>query len=414
MSFKKLSNSFSDMAVAERLKGVDSFLLQIDRIIDIDKLRPILNKNGIGTKNVCGVKAYDNVMMFKILLLQKYYNLSDKAAEESLHVNLLFMRFIGLGMQESVPDDTTICRFRNSLIENNLYDKLFCSVNKQLAENGLIAKEGKAILIDATLIASGNTKIRNKDKETKSQDRIKVDEQNRIIELQIEKELREKKPSIKRISALLNKKEHNSKSLRNKEIDEAQHIDSKDIKASQEIIANQTDSYRQHNKIDKEVRTGYQTSKKAYTQGYKVHIAVDKDSGVILKSTTTFANTADIYALEPFTESIKDVNSIYADKAYKSKEIDSYLEQADIINNICLKEKQKMTKKERQEQRDDQLPGHKIRARVEHRFADIKHHLKYNTTRFIGLVRNNLNFTIVCLAANLKLLAHKQMKLQRA
>lgn len=414
MSFKKLSNSFSDMAVAERLKGVDSFLLQIDRIIDIDKLRPILNKNGIGTKNVCGVKAYDNVMMFKILLLQKYYNLSDKAAEESLHVNLLFMRFIGLGMQESVPDDTTICRFRNSLIENNLYDKLFCSVNKQLAENGLIAKEGKAILIDATLIASGNTKIRNKDKETKSTDRIKVDEQNRIIELQIEKELREKKPSIKRISALLNKKEHNSKSLRNKEIDEAQHIDSKDIKASQEIIANQTDSYRQHNKIDKEVRTGYQTSKKAYTQGYKVHIAVDKDSGVILKSTTTFANTADIYALEPFTESIKDVNSIYADKAYKSKEIDSYLEQADIINNICLKEKQKMTKKERQEQRDDQLPGHKIRARVEHRFADIKHHLKYNTTRFIGLVRNNLNFTIVCLAANLKLLAHKQMKLQRA
>ncbi len=281
MSFKKLSNSFSDMAVAERLKGVDSFLLQIDRIIDIDKLRPILNKNGIGTKNVCGVKAYDNVMMFKILLLQKYYNLSDKAAEESLHVNLLFMRFIGLGMQESVPDDTTICRFRNSLIENNLYDKLFCSVNKQLAENGLIAKEGKAILIDATLIASGNTKIRNKDKETKSQDRIKVDEQNRIIELQIEKELREKKPSIKRISALLNKKEHNSKSLRNKEIDEAQHIDSKDIKASQEIIANQTDSYRQHNKIDKEVRTGYQTSKKAYTQGYKVHIAVDKDSGVM-------------------------------------------------------------------------------------------------------------------------------------
>ena len=414
MSFKKLSNSFSDMAVAERLKGVDSFLLQIDRIIDIDKLRPILNKNGIGTKNVCGVKAYDNVMMFKILLLQKYYNLSDKAAEESLHVNLLFMRFIGLGMQESVPDDTTICRFRNSLIENNLYDKLFCSVNKQLADCGLIAKEGKAILIDATLIASGNTKIRNKDKETKSQDRIKVDEQNRIIELQIEKELREKKPSIKRISALLNKKEHNSKSLRNKEIDEAQHIDTKDIKASQGIIANQTDSYRKRNKIDKEVRTGYQTSKKAYTQGYKVHIAVDKDSGVILKSTTTFANTADIYALEPFTESIKDVNSIYADKAYKSKEIDSYLEQADIINNICLKEKQKMTKKERQEQRDDQLPGHKIRARVEHRFADIKHHLKYNTTRFIGLVRNNLNFTIVCLAANLKLLAHKQMKLQRA
>jgi hypothetical protein len=42
------------MAVTERLKGVDSFLKQIDRIIDIDRLRPILKENGIGTKNVCG------------------------------------------------------------------------------------------------------------------------------------------------------------------------------------------------------------------------------------------------------------------------------------------------------------------------------------------------------------------------
>ncbi len=54
MSSKKCNQSFSDMAVTERLKGVDSFLKQIDRIIDIDRLRPILKENGIGTKNVCG------------------------------------------------------------------------------------------------------------------------------------------------------------------------------------------------------------------------------------------------------------------------------------------------------------------------------------------------------------------------
>ncbi len=54
------------------------------------------------------MKAYDNVMMFKIVLLQKYYNLSDKAVEESLCVNLLFMKFTGSGIEESVPDDATI------------------------------------------------------------------------------------------------------------------------------------------------------------------------------------------------------------------------------------------------------------------------------------------------------------------
>ncbi|NIA10360.1 MAG: transposase [Nitrospiraceae bacterium] len=322
MSFKKLNHSFSDIAVIERLKGVNSFLTQIDTIIDIDKLRPILNKNGIGTKNICGIKAYDNVMMFKILLLQKYYNLSDIAVEESLHVNLLFMRFVGAGMHDSVPDDTTICRFRNSLINNNLYDQLFSAVNRQLTDHGFIAKEGRSILIDATLIKSGNTKIIDKSKKKRKHDRIIVDEQNKVIDSQIEKALKDKSPSIKKISVLLNKKGHNSKSLKNREIDEDQNLDSKDIKTSQEIIINWQDSYRQNDKIDKEIRTGYHASKKAYTQGYKVHIAADKQSGLILKGITTFANTSDISAIEPFVESIKKIDSIYADKAYKSKDID--------------------------------------------------------------------------------------------
>ncbi len=95
------------------------------------------------------------------------------------------MKFTGSGIEESVPDDTTICRFRNSLIENNLYDQLFSAVNKQLAGYGFIAKEGKIILVDATLIKSGNTKIRNKTKDARNKDRIKVDEQNRAIDLQI-------------------------------------------------------------------------------------------------------------------------------------------------------------------------------------------------------------------------------------
>ncbi len=78
MAFRDINNTFSDIAVTTRLEKVNSFLKQIDSIIDFKKLRPILNKNGIGTKNVVGLKAYDNVLMFKVLLLQKYYNLSDK------------------------------------------------------------------------------------------------------------------------------------------------------------------------------------------------------------------------------------------------------------------------------------------------------------------------------------------------
>tara|TARA_B110000046_G_scaffold165639_1_gene182078 strand:+ start:1520 stop:1765 length:246 start_codon:yes stop_codon:yes gene_type:complete len=73
---------------------------------------------------------------------------------------------------------------------------------------------------------------------------------------------------------------------------------------------------------------------------------------------------------------------------------------------ICLKEKQNMTDEQIKNQRLEEKNKHKIRAKVEHRFA----HMKYHTTRYIGLVRNNMNFTITCLASNLKLLAHQQMK----
>ncbi len=57
MAFRQSNSSFADISVDKRLDGIDSFLLQIDNIIDFERLRPILAKNGIGTKNSCGNKA---------------------------------------------------------------------------------------------------------------------------------------------------------------------------------------------------------------------------------------------------------------------------------------------------------------------------------------------------------------------
>lgn len=108
MAFKQQNNTFIDSFVDSRLEYVDSFLKEIDTIIDFEKLRPILNKNGIGTKNVCGVKAYDPVLMFKILLIQKFYNLSDKKAEQGLNVNLLYLRFVGMSTEDLAPDSTGV------------------------------------------------------------------------------------------------------------------------------------------------------------------------------------------------------------------------------------------------------------------------------------------------------------------
>ena len=414
MAFKDTNNTFSDIAITSRLEKVNSFLKELDSIINFDKLRPILNKNGRGGKNATGSPAYDNVLMFRILLIQKYYNLSDQSMEDALYVNLLFIRFVGLSLEDSVPDESTIGRFRNSLLANKLYDKLFNAVNKQLEDNNFIAKEGKLVLVDASLIKSENTQINNKSKEQKSVDKIEVETTNDKLDIKINEELKSKTPSKKKLQKLLNAKEYNSKTMKNAKLDALQDIDTKDVKTSADIIENEEDSYDQKSKIDTDIRIGYQSSKKQYTQGYKVHIASDEKSGVILKTMTTFANTADIDVLIPFIKSIPNVKSYYADKAYKSKEIDDLLESKDIENMICLKEKQKMNDEDRKTQREDEKPKHKIRAKVEHRFADLKVQMKGGTTRFIGLVRNNMNFTISCIAANLRLIAYRQMNLRKS
>jgi len=262
------------------------------------------------------------------------------------------MRFVGLSLEDLAPDSTTIGRFRNSLIKNKIYDKLFDAVNKQLTDAGLIATGGKDVLIDATLTVSNNNTIKNKNKEQKSESRKKIEADNKAIDLEIEEELKKAKPSQKKISRLIKKKAYNSKTLKNEELDEIQDRDTKDAETSKKIIEDEDDSYDHKNRVDKDVRTGYQAGKKQYATGFKNHIATDADSGAILEKMTTFANTSDISTFETIVEKLdEDIKSLGADKAYKSKEVDELLEEKEIENNVCLKETKKMSDKDRKHNR---------------------------------------------------------------
>jgi IS5 family transposase len=259
-----------------------------------------------------------------------------------------------MSLEDLAPDSTTIGRFRNSLIKNKLYDELFENINKQLEDAGLIASGGKDVLIDATLTKSDNNTIKNKNKEQKSESRKKVEADNKAIDLLLQEELEKEKPSRKIVDRLLKKKIYNSKTLKNEELDEIQDRDTKDIEISKKIIDDEDDSYEHKDKVDKDIRTGYQAGKKQYATGYKNHIATDADSGAILEKMTTFANTSDISAVDTFVEVLgDDMKSLYADKAYKSEAIDKLLEENDIINNVCLKETKKMSNEDRKNQREE-------------------------------------------------------------
>jgi IS5 family transposase len=97
-----------------------------------------------------GRPAYPALAMFKVLLLQSLYGLSDAEMEEALADRLSFRRFVGLGLADAVPDHSTICRFRNLLVERGLLEKLFAELDRQLDTAGLILRRGT--MLDATVI----------------------------------------------------------------------------------------------------------------------------------------------------------------------------------------------------------------------------------------------------------------------
>ena len=90
------------------------------------------------------------MVLFKALLLQSLYGLSDRELEEALGDRLSFRRFVGLGLEEAVPDHTVLNRFRNLLIAEGLLEKLFAELDRQLEKAGVILKRGT--MLDATLI----------------------------------------------------------------------------------------------------------------------------------------------------------------------------------------------------------------------------------------------------------------------
>jgi IS5 family transposase len=100
-----------------------------------------------------GRAGYAPLVMFKALLLQSLYGLSDAQLEEALGERLSFRRFAGLSLEDAVPDHTTICRFRLRLIDEGLLEKLFAELDRQLEQAGVILKRGT--MLDATLIETG-------------------------------------------------------------------------------------------------------------------------------------------------------------------------------------------------------------------------------------------------------------------
>jgi transposase, IS5 family len=124
---------------------------QLDRLGDLVKWYRFEKLLGhLRSADAPGRPGYPVLVLFRALLLQSLYGLSERELEDALNDRLSFKRFVGLSIEDPAPDHTVLNRFRNQLIEEQLLEKLFAELDRQLEKAGVILKRGT--MLDATLI----------------------------------------------------------------------------------------------------------------------------------------------------------------------------------------------------------------------------------------------------------------------
>jgi len=151
----------------------DSMLIDHDALKELDAVHDLIDWHRLERlladihSSARGERAWPPLMMFKALLLQSWYKLSDPALEKQLAHDLLFRRFVALDISQSVPDHSTFWRFRQKLEKCSLMEKLLQEINTQLLEQGLYIQAGGVSIVDASVIEANQCRP-NKDKRGRS------------------------------------------------------------------------------------------------------------------------------------------------------------------------------------------------------------------------------------------------------
>ncbi len=126
-------------------------LPKLKKLVDWERFRPEMEAvRDKERKSNAGRKPFDVVLMFKVLVLQSLYNLSDEKIEFQIRDRISFMRFLDLSLGDAVPDEKTIWLFREQLTEAGLIKRLFQEFDAFLEEKGFSARKGQ--IIDASIV----------------------------------------------------------------------------------------------------------------------------------------------------------------------------------------------------------------------------------------------------------------------
>ena len=137
----------------QELSAKGDALERLADLVDFEMFHPALKQavpRSDGSKG--GRPAFDHVLMFKVLPLQTMHTLSGERCEYLIKDRLSFMRFLGLGLADPVPDANTIWTFREALKRANAIEVLFARFDAQLKGSGYLAMSGQ--IVDASIVAA--------------------------------------------------------------------------------------------------------------------------------------------------------------------------------------------------------------------------------------------------------------------
>jgi transposase, IS5 family len=302
----------------------ESFRSEIEAVV---RLAPEERKSNAGRK------PFDAVMMFKVLVLQTLYNLADEHVEYLIRDRLSFMRFLGLGLEDAVPDATTVWLFREALAKAGLVKTLFDRFNRHLDAKGYIARGGQ--IVDATIVSA--PKQRN------------TREENEAIKTGETPEGWEAKPA----------------------------------KNAQK---------------DKEARWTKKNGHSFY--GYKNHISVDRKHKLIRRYAETDASVHDSQKLDEVLDKSNTSNEVWADSAYRSVETEARLKEKGYKSRIHRRGARNRPLSQRQQAGN--TTRSRVRARVEHVFADQENAMSGKFVRTIGMARACVKIGMMNLVYNMR------------
>ncbi|WP_408008337.1 IS1182 family transposase [Pseudalkalibacillus sp. A8] len=275
----------------------DHLLRQIDETVDLSFIREMLLERYSDNR---GRPAEEPEFMFKICLLEYLYNLSDPQVIEHIRVNLAYRWFLGLNLDDELPDDTTISYFRVNRVGLDKFNEIFQCLVDQCIEQGLIEAQPKRAIVDSTHIIADvaiptwltlvRQALEKVISEVKMTDESKAsDFQQRYKQLWEELKGKTRDEKLPHVLELATELVEFADPLLTSDSQ-----DSSAITMLKKIISDRKDTAKDRiiSVVDPEARTGHKSDMRKI-QGYKDHIMIDEESEIITAVKVTPANAED-------------------------------------------------------------------------------------------------------------------------